>query len=117
MFCVVTWYCRFRFPFQIADLRAGLGRADQQASWREDQLRQEIAALQNVRSHTHAHTHTDRHTLTQHNTTVVLAITPSTLTVFSLSSVYKKLNLVMRNSQPVSLKVQDAEWYQFLPTS
>ena len=36
-------------PFQIADLRAGLSRADQQASWREDQLRQEIAALQNVR--------------------------------------------------------------------
>lgn len=31
---------------QIADLRAGMSRAEQQASWREDQLRQELAALQ-----------------------------------------------------------------------
>jgi chromosome segregation ATPase len=33
---------------QIADLRAGMSRAEQQASWREDQLRQELAALQSV---------------------------------------------------------------------
>ena len=53
MSCCVTQYFDVHrmvpFRIQIADLRAGLSRSEQQASWREDQLRQEITTLQSVR--------------------------------------------------------------------